>query len=277
VSVSREQLIGIAHAERQRLGRTIQFSPPSIWEEASVCVGWWNRDIMAHLAGQDTAAAQLMKGDPPVELDEYRASLPADEPFTVDGLNAYLVNRRSGVPFREVLTTWGLAAESFLAHAALLTDDEWQDRRSPWLSGSIAPRYLIQSRIAEWWVHGEDIRAAAELGPGFEHWPVHLTVDLGIRMLPWVLEEAGIDLQGRSVQVDLEGAGQGSWHWGLGAGETPPPDKKADAMVQGRAPQFALVASRRLSADDVLDGGILVLGGDADLAELVLRHIRAFV
>ncbi len=277
MSVSREQLIGIAHAERQRLGRTIQFSPPSIWEEASVCAGWWNRDIMAHLAGQDTAAAQLMKGDPPVELDEYRASLPADEPFTVDGLNAHLVNRRSGVPFREVLTMWGLAAESFLAYAALLTDDEWQDRRSPWLSGSIAPRYLIQSRIAEWWAHGEDIRAAAELGPGFEHWPVHLTVDLGIRMLPWVLEQAGIDLQGRSVQVDLEGAGQGSWHWGLGAGETPPPDKKADAMLQGRAPQFALVASRRLSADDVLDGGILVLGGDADLAELVLRHIRAFV
>jgi uncharacterized protein (TIGR03083 family) len=277
VSVSREQLIGIAHAERQRLGRTIQFSPPSIWEEASVCAGWWNRDIMAHLAGQDTAAAQLMKGDPPVEFDEYRASLAADEPFTVDGLNEYLVNRRSGVPYREVLTTWGLAAESFLAYAGLLTEDGWRDRRSPWLSGSIAPRYLIQSRIAEWWVHGEDLRAAAGLDPGFQHWPVHLTADLGIRMLPWVLEQAGIDLQGRSVQVDLEGAGQGSWHWGLGAGETPTSDKKADAVLQGRAPQFALVAARRLSVDDVLDGGILVLGGDADLAELVLRHIRAFV
>ena len=277
MSVSREQLIGIAHAERQRLGRTIQFSPPTIWEEASVCAGWWNRDIMAHLAGQDTAAAQLMNGDPAVEFDEYRASLAADEPLTVDGLNEYLVNRRSGVSFREVLTTWGLAAESFLAHAALLTDDGWRDLRSPWLSGSIAPRYLIQSRIAEWWVHGEDIRAAAELDPGFQHWPVHLTVDLGIRMLPWVLEQAGIDLQGRSVRVDLEGAGQGSWHWGLGAGETPPADRKADATLAGRAPQFALVAARRLSADDVLDGGIVVMGGDTDFAELLLRHIRAFV
>ncbi len=277
MSVSREQLIGIAHAERQRLGRTIQYSPPSIWEEPSVCAGWWNRDIMAHLAGQDTAAAHLMKGEPAGELDEYRASLAEDQAFSVDGLNAFLVNRRSGLPYREVINTWGLAAESFLAYAALLSDDDWRDRRSPWLSGSIAPRYLVQSRIVEWWVHGEDIRAGAQLAPGFEHWPIHLTVDMGIRMLPWVLEQAGIDLQGRSVEVDLEGAGEGSWHWGLGAGETPPADKKPDAFLQGRAPQFALVAGRRLSPDDVLEPGVVVLGGDTDIAELVLRHIRAFV
>ncbi len=276
MSVAKEELIGIAHAERQRLGRTIQYSAPAIWEEPSVCEGWWNRDIMAHLAGQDTAAAQLMKGDPPVELDEYRSSL-GDEPFDVEGLNAFLVNHRSAAPYREIIDTWGQAAESFLAFAALLSEDEWRDRRSPWLSGSIAPRYLIQSRIVEWWIHGEDIRAAAALDPGFQHWPIHLTVDMGIRMLPWVLEQAGIDLQGRSVQVDLEGAGQGSWHWGLGAGETPTAGKKADAFIQGRAPQFALVAGRRLSADDVLEPGVVVLGGDTDVAELVLRHVRAFV
>ena len=88
--------------------------------------------------------------------------------------------------------------------------------------------------------------------------------------------EAGIDLQGASVQIDLEGAGEGSWHWGLGAGETPPPDKKADAFIQGRAAQFALVAAHRIPVDDVLDSGIVVLGGEAEIAELVLRHIRAY-
>src|SRR2546422_557516 len=81
---------------------------------------------------------------------------------------------------------------------------------------------------------------------------------------------------GKSLQVDLEGAGGGSWHWGLGEGESPPADKKPDAFIQGRAPQFALVAARRLTPDDVLDAGIVVMGGDADLAEIVLRHIRAY-
>ena len=276
MSLSRDQLIGTAHAERQRLGRTIQFAPAESWEQPSAIPGWWNRDVMAHLAGQDTAAAQLMKGEPATELEEFRSALSDEQHFSVDDFNAVLVNHRSGLGYREVLTTWGQAAEASLAYASLLSDEDWRDQRFPWLSGSIAARYLVQSRIVEWWVHGEDIRAATDLGPQIQHWPIHLTVDLGVRMLPWTLGQAGIDLQGRSIQVDLEGAGEGSWHWGLGAGETPPPDKRPDARIQGRAPQFALVAAHRLRPDDVLDSGMVVLGGDADVAELVLRHIRSY-
>ena len=277
-SLARHDLIGIAHAERQRLGRTIQYAPPGSWEEPSACAGWWNRDVMAHLAGQETAAAQLVKGDPATELDEYRSSLGSsdDVDFDVDGLNAFLVERRSGVPYRDVLTTWGRAADAFLAYASLLSDDDWRDGRFPWLSGSIAARYLTQSRVVEWWVHGEDIRATTGLGPQIQHWPIFLTVDLGVRMLPWLLGQAGIDLEGRSVQIDLEGAGEGSWHWGLGAGQTPPADKKPDAFIQGRAPQFALVTARRLTPDDVLDSGTVVMGGDLDIGEIVIRHIRPY-
>ncbi len=276
VSLDREQLIGIAHAERQRLGRMIQFAEPDTWEQPSAAAGWWNRDVMAHLAAQDTAAAQLLKGDPASELDEYRAGL-GDEPFTVDGLNAFLVNRRSGLPYREVLTTWGQAAGSLLAFAALLSDEEWRTRRSPWLSGEIAARYLLQSRIVEWWVHGEDMRATNGLGPEYQHWPIHLTIDMAVRMLPWTLGEAGLDLRGRTIEVDVIGAGEGLWRWGLGKGEVPDPDGKADGWILGRAPQLALVAAKRLPIDEVLDSGILVLGGDVELAERVLRTMRAYV
>jgi uncharacterized protein (TIGR03083 family) len=276
VSLSKEELIGIAHAERQRLGRTIQYAPADSWEQPSACPGWWNRDVMAHMGGQDTAAAHVLRGDPAEEIDAYRASLPSEDAFTVDGLNAFLVNNRSGLPYREVLTTWGLAAEATLDYASALSDDEWRDRRFPWLLGAIAARYLVQSRIVEWWVHGEDIRATTGLGPQPQHWPIFLTIDMGVRMLPWTLGGAGIDLQGASVQIDVEGAGGGSWHWGLGAGAAPPPDKKPDAFIQGRAPQFALVAAHRVPVDDALDSGNVVLGGDAGLAETVVRHIRAY-
>jgi uncharacterized protein (TIGR03083 family) len=276
VSLSREELIGVAHAERQRLGRTMQYAPADSWEQPSACPGWWNRDVVAHMSGQDTAAAHLFRGDPAEELDAYRATLPSDDAFTVDGLNAFLVNNRSGLPYREVLTTWGRAAEATLDYAAALSDDAWRDERFPWLLGAIAARYLVQSRVVEWWVHGEDIRATAGLGPQIQHWPIFLTVDMGVRMLPWTLGEAGIDLEGASVQIDLEGAGEGSWHWGLGAGEAPPPDKKPDAFIQGRAPQFALLAAHRLSVDDVIDSGNVVLGGEADIAESIVRHIRAY-
>ena len=95
-------------------------------------------------------------------------------------------------------------------------------------------------------------------------------------MLPWALGEAGHDLSGRSVLIDVDGAGGGVWHWGLGAGEVPPPDKKPDALLTGRATQLALVAGKRLDPDAVLDSGNVVAGGNAELGELVVRTIRAF-
>lgn len=276
MSLDRTTLLGVAHAERQRLGRTIQFADPLTWEQPSALPGWWNRDVMAHLAAQDTAAAQIVKGDPPQELNEYRAGL-GDEAFAVDGFNEFAVARRAGLPTREVLVVWGKAADAFLAYAGLLSEEDWDRERFAWLAGDIAIRYLVQSRLIEWWIHGEDMRATNGLGPEYQHWPIHLTIDMGIRMLPWSLGQAGLDLTGYSVQVDVEGAGEGSWHWGLGAGEVPPGNKKPDATIVGRAPQLALVAARRLPADDVLASGNLVAGLDAELATTILRHLRAYV
>ena len=232
---------------------------------------------MAHMGGQDTAAAHLLRGDPAEEIDAYRAALPSEDAFTVDGLNAFLVNNRSGLPFREVLTTWGLAAETTLDYAAALSDDEWRDRRFPWLLGAIATRYLVQSRIVEWWVHGEDIRATTGLGPQPQHWPIFLTIDMGVRMLPWTLGGGRAStFRARASRSTWRAPGRvrGTGAWG--PERRRPPDKKPDAFIQGRAPQFALVAAHRVPVDDALDSGNVVLGGDADIAEKIVRHIRAY-
>ena len=274
MSLHREQLLGVAHAERQRLGRMIQYAESGTWDLPSAARGWWNRDVLAHLAASDTACAQLMAGEPAVELDEFRAS--ADGVFDVDAFNAGTVDRRSGAEIRELIETWGKAAEAFIAYAALLPDEDWAAARFPWLAGDIAARYLVQSRIVEWFLHGEDMRASNGLGPQYQHWPVHLTIDLGVRMLPWALSQGGYELEGRTVLVEVEGAGQGAWHWGLGSGEVPAGSKKPDATLRGRAPQLALVAGRRLTADDVRGSGAVVLGGDRELARVVLQQIRAY-
>jgi uncharacterized protein (TIGR03083 family) len=279
MGVDRPTMLGIAQAERQRLGRMIQYADPASWERPSAAAGWWNRDVMAHLAAADTAAAQLLAHEPARELEEYRREL-GDEPFTVDGWNAWTVSRRAEQPIRDLCRTWGRAADALLAHAGLLDDDAWRTRRLSWIAGPIAPRYLVQSRVVEWFLHGQDMRATNGVADGWQvgwqHWPVWVTIDLAVRMLPWALGQRGLDLSGMSVQIDVEGPGEGSWHWGLGAGEVPLPDDKPDALIVGRAPQLALVAGQRLSVDDVLDAGFLVLGGDAELAELVLRTIRAY-
>ena len=193
---------------------------------------------MAHLASHDTVAAQLVKGIPPRSSTSTGAGWNG-KPFSVEGFNEWVVERRAGLPTRDVLVTWGKAADAFLAYAGLLSEDDWEKKRFPWLAGEIAARYLIQSRVVEWWIHGEDMRATNGLGPEYQHWPIYMTIDMGVRMLPWALGQAGLDLTGYSVQIDVEGAGEGSWHWGLGAGEVPPADKQPDATIVGRAPSSA--------------------------------------
>jgi hypothetical protein len=114
-----------------------------------------------------------------------------------------------------------------------------------WVAGEIGLRYLVQSRTIEWWFHQEDIREGAGLEGNPQHDPVYLTNDMAIRMLPWALEQAGLSFPGRSIRVDLEGVGGGTWHWGLEPRTTPPADKKPDAFISGRGTAF-VSSERRL-------------------------------
>jgi uncharacterized protein (TIGR03083 family) len=275
VKLSRETLIGLAHAERERLGRSIQYAPAGAWDAPSACEGWRNRDIVAHLAAQDTAAAQLVGREPPAEFDAFREANDGD--LWVTGFNEWAVEVRKDVPARQVIIDWGRAADVLLHRVTGIDPADWDRTNVEWFAGEIGVRYLVQSRTIEWWIHGEDIREGTSQEPNLQHWPIYLTNDMAIRMLPYSLAQANLSYPGRSLEVVLEGMGGGSWHWGLAPRESPPEDKKPDAFVHGRAYPFALVAWRRAPAEAFLDDGNLVIGGDEEVALAVLRHLHAFV
>ncbi|HEX6230688.1 MAG TPA: maleylpyruvate isomerase N-terminal domain-containing protein [Actinomycetota bacterium] len=275
MTVDRRTMLGVASAERARLGRTIQYTPADIWDSESVCAGWRNRDIVSHLAAQDTAAAQLVGGEPAEEFDRFRQANDGD--LWANGFNESAVKIREDLPTRQIISDWGQAADLFLDRVSAFDDEEWRAGTVAWVAGDIGVRFLVQSRVIEWWFHGEDLREGAGLEENPQHWPVYLANDMGIRMLPYALGLAGLSFPGRSLRVDLEGVGGGSWHRGLAPRESPAQDQKPDAFVEGRATAFALVAGRRRPAEAFLDDGNLVMGGDEDIALAVLRHVRAFV
>jgi uncharacterized protein (TIGR03083 family) len=268
-------LVGVARAEREALGRTIQYTEPAQWDLPSVSAGWRNRDIVAHLAASDVLAAAAMGSESPAELEEFVKSREG-QPVTLEEFNESSVQRRAGEPFRAVVREWGHAADLFLARVAKVPPEEWTARKVPWATGDIAVAYLVQSRVMEWWLHGEDIRQGVDLPPRLEHNPILCTNDLAIRTLPYALGLAGLSFPGRSAKIDLEAVGGGTWHRGLAAGDVPPPTKRPDALISGRAHAFAQVAGRRVPADDFLADGVLQIDGDEDLAMTVLHHVRAF-
>ena len=273
MTLDRSWLLGVARAEREALGRTIQYTDPAAWDAPSSSPGWRNRDIVAHLASTEVAAAAVMAGETPAEWEEYAKE---GHPLTVQGFNDFSVPRRANEPFRSVVREWGRAADVFLARASQVTPEEWTTRRVSWLAGDIGVSYLIQSRVMEWWFHGEDILAGGGNPPRLEHPPIFCVNDLAVRMIPYSLSLAGLSYPGRSVMVKLAAVGGGTWHWGLAPRETPPAGKEPDALIEGRGYEFALVAGRRAPPDLFLGEGSLQTGGDDALAEEILANLRAF-
>jgi uncharacterized protein (TIGR03083 family) len=273
--LDRTWLLGAARAEREALGRTIQYTPPDAWEQDSPAEGWRNRDIVAHLAATEVAAAAVIEGEVPSEFDEYSKTLNG-EPFSVEAFNEFSVKKRAGEPFRVVVREWGKAADLVLVRGGKLTDEEWSDRKVDWVAGRIGVPYLVQERVVEWWLHGEDILAGGGNPPRLEHPPIFCVNDFAIRLIPWSLGQAGHTVRGKSVKIDLHSVGGGSWHYGLAPRETPSPDKPPDAVIRGRAHAFALVAGRRASAEYYLAEGELQTAGDDALGELILQNLRAF-
>jgi uncharacterized protein (TIGR03083 family) len=275
VTLERTWLLGTARFERDALGRTIQYTPPECWEAPSVSEGWRNRDILAHLAATEVAASAVMAGESWTEVEEFIQGQEGVS-LTADSFNAFTVARRADVPFRQVVTEWGRAADLFLARASKVPTEEWATRKVPWLAGPIGVSYLIQSRVMEWWLHGEDLRVGGGNPPRLEHPPIYCVNDLAVRTIPYALGLAGLSFPGKSVRVDLEGVGGGSWHRGLAAREMPPPGKEPDALIAGQGHAFALVAGRRTPAATYLADGTLLTSGDDGLAETILQHLRAF-
>jgi hypothetical protein len=136
--------------------------------------------------------------------------------------------------------------------------------------------YLLQSRVMEWWLHGEDVRAGAELPPRRVHKAIYCVNDLAIRSIPYALSLAGLSFPGTTVRVTLEGPGEGTWVYGLAAREVPAPGVSPDTLIEGGAYPFALIAGHRLSPERALEEGSVQVGGDVALGEIVLRNLRAF-
>ena len=273
--LDRTWLLAQARFERDALGRTVQYTPPDRWDAPSSVEGWRVKDVVAHLAAADTAAAAIVGDEPPTEFEEFVKSLDG-EPFTVDDWNEWSVRRRADEPVVPMARDWGRAADLLLARVSNMTPQDWDTREIPWIAGEMKLGYFVQSRVAEWWVRGEDILEGGGLPPRLEHGPIFCVNDFAVQLIPYALSLEGKSFGERSVKIDLEGVGEGSWRRGLAPGYDPPKDGKPDVYIEGRGFAFASVAGGRADPYVCLYEGLLNYGGDEEIAEAVLTTLRSF-
>jgi uncharacterized protein (TIGR03083 family) len=274
MDIDRDRMLGVARHERDALGRTVQYTPPDHWEAESPRDDWRVKDVLAHLASGDVAAAALLGEERPAELEEYRKTLDG-EPVRVEAWNRWAVERRAEAGPLSLGLEWGRAADLVLARAGQASDRDWHGKQLPWVAGDIRLKYLVQARVSEWWVHGEDIREGARLPPRREHWPIYMVNDLAIRLIPYALSLAGEDRGGKVVRVELDGVGEGTWMASTDPGRDVADGARPDAYVEGDGYAFASVAGGRADPEVCLYEGLLLTGGDTDLAEVVIRRLRS--
>lgn len=273
MALDREWLLGVARAEREALGRTVQYTRPDAWDLATPWHGRPGHDVLAHLAATEGAAAALLAGESASEIDEY--SKTTDD-VTAEGFNDWSVSRRSDVPALSLAVEWGRAADLLLIRASKTTAEEWQEREIPWIAAELRLGYFIQSRVCQWWVHGQDILEGGGQPHRMEHPPTFCVNDLAVRLIPYALSLSDHSFPGLSMQVELEGVGGGRWHQGLEAGYVPPDGKKPDVYIEGRGHQFALLVTGRADPDLWLYEGLVNVGGRTDAADAVIHSLRAF-
>ena len=274
--LDRTWLLGVARHERDGFGRTVQYTPPDRWELPTQLGDWRAKDVLAHLSSSEVAIASVLNEEPPAEFEAYlkeSGARPSSLDEFMNGFNASTVAKRADSTPRSLALEWGNAADLWLARASRFADDDW-GRNVTWAVEEIPRHAIVQSRVAEWWVHGEDIRAAVGLPTRLEHEPIFVINDYAVRQLTFRLGQEGLSFPGRSVQIDLDGPGEGSWRRGLSRGYRPDPKGEPDAYIEGRGIAFALVAARRVDPDLYLYDGDLQVGGDVDLARTVLRNLR---
>jgi uncharacterized protein (TIGR03083 family) len=274
--IDRDELLNQARREREALGRTIQYANPDMWDSPSPCAGWRTRDVVGHLAASDTGVAATLAGDSWPEMDEFMSAHPADgaDPDPDDLFNNWTVERRADANFRDVVNEWSAAADRVLVHAAKIDPDEWEGKIVHWFGEDFLVGDFLQTVIADWWTHGEDIRAGVELAPRAIHWPVYILNDIAIRRLPITLQQIDRDFSGMSVGIHLDGVGEGDWVQPLTPDETA--TGKGYVTIEGSGHAFGLIAARRISADLYLESGDIVIGGDEDIAFDVLENIRSY-
>ncbi len=228
------------------------------WNCPSGCEGWTLADVMLHLAQTNDLAIASAEGrfDAVVEEFANRAFPGRRRAVSIDGAADLQVQRERGRSGAEVFERW-TATTVRLLHALGASDPH---DRVHWVARDLSVRTLATTRLAETWIHTDDIASglAVVLAPTSR---LRHIARLAWRTIPYAFDLAGTQLSG-PVAFDLTGPNGEPWRFGA--------ENSAVTIISGDAHQLCLVAARRIAASDTQ------LRGTGPDAERVLELVRTY-
>jgi uncharacterized protein (TIGR03084 family) len=218
-------------AEQQDLGALLDRCAASDWELGTRCDGWTVADVVLHLAQTNEAAVASITGQGLAAAAVAFAAPPTGGDTVDDRVDAMVVAER-GLPPSDIDRRWRTSANELDAAVA----DADPRARVPWVAGEMSVRTLATTRLAETWIHADDVADALGVQRNATDRLWHVA-RLAWRTLPYAFERAGARLSG-PVGMRLRAPSHEEWLL--------QPDADAVTTVVGDGTELCLVAARRV-------------------------------
>lgn len=215
-------------AEQGALARVLERLDESAGQQPSAAEGWTISDVVLHLAQTEEVVVASATGSSVNRFPDIDAS-------TTDEMAAAWVDAERGPPFGNVIERWSAASRG--AVEALREADP--DVPLTWVATPLKPRTLATTRLAEHWIHAQDITSPLQIPYPDTDRLWHIAW-LAHRTIPYAFTRAGADSP-PSVRLDLTAPSGDAWSFG---------DSDAPCRITGTASDFCRIAGRRLDPAD---------------------------
>jgi uncharacterized protein (TIGR03084 family) len=224
------------------------------WQRPTRCEGWDVSDVVLHLSQTDELARASAQGRFADGLSVLAGSVKSQG--NVDDGAGALVERERGQSNADVRERWRTGAVE-LDELLAASDPH---ARVQWVSGELSIHTLTTTRLAECWIHGDDVAdAVGEALPRTDR--LEPIARLAWRTLPYAFARAGRELSG-PVAFELTAPSGARWKF--------VPDETPATVVEGLGADLCLVAARRV---DPSETSLRASGVDA---AAVLELVRTY-
>jgi uncharacterized protein (TIGR03084 family) len=252
--VSMQAILTALEQQHSELASLLDHLDDDGWQRPTRCEGWTVADVVLHLSQTDELALASAEDRFAEGLDVLAGGL--DQQGTVDDGAAAMVANERGLPNAAILARWRTGAAA--VRDALGASD--LHRRVVWVAGQLSIQTLATTRLAECWIHTDDIAdalgVAQELTDRLEH-----IARLAWRTLPYAFARDGRELAG-PVAFDLRAPSGNRWHF--------VPDTQPATVIEGAGTDLCLVAARRVAPEDTS------LHGTGPDVRAVLELVRTY-
>ncbi len=237
------------------------------WRRPTACPGWDVKDHLAHLVGTEAMLAGLPGPPPPAPMPDHVRNPLAEA-------NEAWVDQRRPRSGEAVLAEFEEVTASRLLTLASMTDEALAEP-VPSPIGRVPYEVFLDVRVMDCWIHEQDMRAATGRPPRCEGSAAEAAVDRLTGSFGYVVGRRAGASEGASVVLSITGpvARTVAVEVRGGRAERVDAPEQPTATIAASTPVYAALAAGRGDPGAAVTSGEVAVGGDTDLAMLVLANL----